>query len=127
MFDKFQLRYLKELGLSSNHLKTLSFLKLIKSLSFQSIYLNYNEIKFSQFDFDELFSIKNLKKLEIQYNLLSDINIIKSAIIKAKEKGIELNIKGNNFNLNELLTKIELRLGGIKFNYNKYSSNYKKE
>ena len=104
IFKKFELEDLVILNLSGNNLKTLSFFKYLYHLEFlDTLYLKNNEIDDDNFDLEYLSSIESLRKIDIEYNFLTDDKYIQYA----KEKDINLLFLGNNINFNKFIDKIK--------------------
>lgn len=103
VLEKFKFKNLITLDLSSNNLRTLNFYKLFEGLPLENLFLNNNEIEDSEL-IEKLLSIKSLKNIGIQFNLIKDHIYIKRAI----EKNKKLDILGNNINLTGLLSMINV-------------------
>ena len=122
ILKKLKLKNLITINLSSNHLRTMNFIELIKSCPLENLFLDYNEIEDSQFKLNQLHLIKSLKRISIQYNLIKDHKNIQ----KAFEYDITLEILGNNFKLSNLLYTVDINDRGVGEAFKKCCQRFEK-
>ena len=100
IISRFKLENLKILFLNENKLTSIKFLENLECNNLEEIWINHNKIE----KYESLMKFKNLKRIELKNNSIKDISYLNDFIKEFKDLK-KLNIKENNFDLNDKKNK----------------------